>query len=285
LGFNAAQLNRTVQSGSVNGNQVSALSAAGYFATTVSNINLLPALASLTDDSVSREYRVRSYLAANCAFCHQSGGSAHALWDGRLSTPLANAGIVNGSLFDERGNPDNRVVTPGSLDNSMLLTRISQLGQGRMPPIASTVLDTNAINLVHDWIVDDLPSYQSFADWQLANFGSTTDPAAAPAADPDQDGASNYLEYLTGSNPHQGGDAWRISIQLNGNRVQISYPQKADRLFQVQWATASSWPLQWQPLDVPDNRPFVSASNRVATVHDSLGDASGKLYRVSVTAP
>src|ERR1041385_4397774 len=154
-----------------------------------------------------------------------------------------------------------------------------------MPPIATDVPDIQAINLVHDWIVNDLPTYQTFADWQQAMFGSTTDPTAAAKADPDQDGAPNLLEFLTGGNPRQAGDAWRVKIQFVGGVVQISYPQKANRLFQVEAANTAAWPLQWQPLDVVENRPLVSATDRTAVVHDVPDPHVAKLYRVSVRAP
>jgi hypothetical protein len=48
-----------------------------------------------------------------------------------------------------------------------------------MPPLASTVLDTNAIDLVSAWITHDLTSYQTLSQWQIANFGSTNAPDAA----------------------------------------------------------------------------------------------------------
>ena len=76
-----------------------------------------------------------------------------------------------------------------------------------MPPLDSTVLDTNALNLLSSWITNDLPQFQSFADWQIAHFGSTNAPNAAPDADPDNDGANNLLEYLTGTDAMTGGDA------------------------------------------------------------------------------
>ena len=54
----------------------------------------LRALVAATNSSSSREYRVRSYLAANCAQCHQPGGVAQVAWDARISTPLPDTGII-----------------------------------------------------------------------------------------------------------------------------------------------------------------------------------------------
>src|SRR5262249_14633749 len=142
-------------------NQVAALSTAGYFAASVSGVHTLPALAASTNSAVSLEYRVRSYLAANCAQCHQPNGPATALWDGRISTPTAQAGLINGALYNDSAGTNNRVVVPGSSANSMLLTRISTLGSGHMPPVAATMPDTQAIALLNAWITNDLPNYQT----------------------------------------------------------------------------------------------------------------------------
>ena len=98
------------------------------------------------------EDRVRSYLAANCAQCHQPGGRALGSWDARFSTPLSASGILDGLLVNDQGNPANRVVKPAAPEESMLLQRIRTLGQGRMPPLASTELDLESIALLELWI-------------------------------------------------------------------------------------------------------------------------------------
>src|SRR5256885_5590649 len=71
----------------VTGVQTCALPILGYFSAPVTNVHALRSLAGTADTSNSLEYRVRSYLAANCAQCHQPGGPSAAAWDeiGRAS--------------------------------------------------------------------------------------------------------------------------------------------------------------------------------------------------------
>ena len=231
-----------------------------------------------------REFRVRSYLAANCISCHQPGASGYGSWDARITTPLRDAGIVNGGLFNSDGDPENRVVKPGSAEHSMLLRRISQLGKDHMPPVATTALNTNAIRLLRDWIVTDLTNRTSYLEWQRAYFAATNAPGADPAADPDGDGAINLLEFLTARSPLDPTDPWTIGIAKSSNTVQILFPQAANRLFEVQVADNAAPPI-WQPLDVPGNVPLPASSNRVAVVSDTVTNSPGKLYRVTVREP
>src|SRR6185503_7904963 len=74
-------------------------------------------------------------------------------WDARITTPMARAGIINGALNDTMDDPANRVVAPKSPEHSMLLQRIATLDpRRRMPPLASSVIDAEAVQLVTDWI-------------------------------------------------------------------------------------------------------------------------------------
>jgi hypothetical protein len=115
LGFNTRQLNREFNYGGVTNNQIVALNQAGYFNTNVTGIHTLRALAPATNTAWSLEYRVRSYLAANCAQCHQPGTDCLALWDARISTPTSATRIINGSLvFPLTVDPGARVIIPGS---------------------------------------------------------------------------------------------------------------------------------------------------------------------------
>jgi uncharacterized repeat protein (TIGR03806 family) len=152
LGFGTAQMNRSFNYGTTTENQIQAMSNAGYFNGTVGNVQSMPALSQADNESISLEHRARSYLAANCVNCHQPGGTGNGLWDARITTPLLSAGLIKGALLNDYGNPSNQVVRPATPPNSMILTRISTLGDGRMPPLASSVLDTNGMQILTRWI-------------------------------------------------------------------------------------------------------------------------------------
>lgn len=140
-GFTPSQLNREIDYGCGGVPQLQALSDAGFFDPPLENARLLPALARLDDASQSLEYRVRSYLEANCANCHQPGGVASVPWDARITSPLRNTQILYGKPSNHLGDPDGLVIAPGSLERSILFRRISQSEIGRMPPLASNESD------------------------------------------------------------------------------------------------------------------------------------------------
>jgi hypothetical protein len=50
-----------------------------------------------------------------------------------------------------------KLITPGHPEQSILLQRIAKRGNGQMPPIASNIVDQNAVDLIKSWI-DAIPS-------------------------------------------------------------------------------------------------------------------------------
>jgi glucose/arabinose dehydrogenase/mono/diheme cytochrome c family protein len=152
LAFNTFQLN-----GTANGegpNQLEWMSKAGYFnsGTELPDLKTLPAFARHDDRAASLEWRVRSYLAVNCIQCHQPGGVAQGYFDVRPATELKSAGVINGQLMNDRGDPLAKVVMPGDLTHSMMLRRLQGRDAPRMPPLATSELDPNATALVEEWI-------------------------------------------------------------------------------------------------------------------------------------
>jgi glucose/arabinose dehydrogenase len=281
-GFQTAQLNRDFDYDGQTENQLRALSEAGYFDAELPPVQTLRALAHVNDDTFSREYRVRSYLHVNCSACHLPGGVAP--FDARITTKTTSANLIEATLRNNQGNPQNRVIARGAPEHSMMLERISTMGPLRMPP-GSTMLDADAINLLHEWIVEDLPDYLTFTEWQTVHFGSSTLPEAAAEADPDGDGATNTEEFLTGTDPLSAQDRWRLSMEAGESILEIRLPRLANRGFEIETTPDLNQPDLWKPLNHPANRPFFfSATNLLEVIQETMDDDS-RFYRVLIFEP
>ncbi len=226
LGFGTAQLNRDAPDAPTN--QLLAWSGLGYFHTNLASVHRLRRLAAANDTAWSLEYRVRSYLQANCAACHFPGGPTPAAWDARIVNPLAQCGIVDGALANPLGDPLNRVAVPADLPHSMLHTRINARGANQMPPLGSTVVDTQGVALVATWIAG------------LTAAGLTNDLPPASLAP---------------------------ALELSNGLPVVRFERVANRGFEVQTAT-NLLDAPWIPLDGPENAPFFSATNAPAAVPD-----------------
>ncbi len=252
LSFNTRQLNLTNPIFGYPGNQLEILRDNSFFSgLQPGSSNLLPRHLRPDETQFSEEARVRSYLAVNCAYCHRPGGTAPTAWDGRPEIPLAQTGLINGSVASNNGDPLNRLVVPGSTPHSVLLKRIAATdGFSRMPPLATNVLDQTAINLVTSWIGNGLADYQTYNDWSDSKFGPGS-PDGGPGQDPDRDGASNAAEYIAGTNPSDGASALRPAVSLTGNSVSVDFTLPANRSFTIE---SSENLRQWSPWDVPGNQ-------------------------------
>ncbi|HMJ16070.1 MAG TPA: carbohydrate-binding domain-containing protein, partial [Polyangiaceae bacterium] len=117
-----------------------------------------PKLAALGDETRSLEDRVRSYWDSNCSMCHGVDEEIHATWDARYQTPLAEQGVIYGTLSGEVEFPEGTyVVTPGDRTRSALWERDRSTDvRVRMPPLGRSRTDTQYIALLERWI-DALP--------------------------------------------------------------------------------------------------------------------------------
>lgn len=110
-------------------------------------------LADPMDASADRTARVRSYLHANCANCHVEAGGGNSAINLHLSAPLDKMKLVGvPPLHDRFGVADAKLVAPGSPERSILQERLARRGKGQMPPLASTVVDEQALKLIREWI-------------------------------------------------------------------------------------------------------------------------------------
>ncbi|HUY33092.1 MAG TPA: PQQ-dependent sugar dehydrogenase [Pirellulales bacterium] len=158
LGLTTPQMNRDHDYGGMVDNQLRAFSHAGLFKEKLSQPpGAYPRLTDPADATAAIEARARSYLHANCSHCHVTDGGGNARMELAFTTELAKANIVGVSpLHHAFGIAEAKLVAPGEPDRSLLLQRITRLGQGRMPPLATSVVDAQAAELIRAWI-EQLP--------------------------------------------------------------------------------------------------------------------------------
>ncbi|MES2923210.1 MAG: cadherin domain-containing protein [Verrucomicrobiota bacterium] len=161
LSMNTRQFNLDNSISGQSGNLLSLLSNGGYLAGFSGSPAALPRHHRPNETSVDLEERVRSYIAVNCAYCHQPGGGTPDSWDGRAHLTMEQTGILYGHPASE-ATPDltDHIVRPGDKANSALWNKInarsvingSYNGYSQMPPLATNVFDTEGIALIGEWI-------------------------------------------------------------------------------------------------------------------------------------
>jgi hypothetical protein len=107
------------------------------------------------------DQRARSYLHANCSFCHRPDAPVLYDMDLRYDVPLKSTNICNvDPAKGDQGVTGALRVIPGAPMMSVMWLRMNaapdSLDQtdrhGRMPQLASYVVDTDAVTLIGNWI-------------------------------------------------------------------------------------------------------------------------------------
>jgi len=154
LGLNTLQLNKDHDYGAAVANQLATFEHLGIFNGPLPKpAEKLPKLADYAERKQELDARARGYLHANCSHCHMKWGGGNADFQLLATLDLDAMGVVgvrpsHGSF----GIADARLLTPGDPARSMILHRMTKLGLGRMPHVASSVVDDEAVKLIHDWI-------------------------------------------------------------------------------------------------------------------------------------
>jgi glucose/arabinose dehydrogenase len=110
-------------------------------------------LADPSDAKADLTARARSYLQANCAQCHVEAGGGNAQMELEFATALNKMRVLDVKpVHHTFGLPDARLVAPGHPERSVLLHRMSHRGEGHMPPLGTNLVDSEAVEMLRDWI-------------------------------------------------------------------------------------------------------------------------------------
>ena len=154
LGVTTLQMNKAHNYGTVSDNQLRTLNYVGVFKKPLpKSQEEYPKLVNPYNSKESLEARARSYLHAACANCHvhTGGGNARIVLD--FTTELDKTYSVGfRPQHDTYGIPDARLIAPGDPERSILYQRVAQQGKGQMPPQATSQQDSQATQLLYDWI-------------------------------------------------------------------------------------------------------------------------------------
>lgn len=152
LGVSTRQLNRDVfyaETGRT-ANQLRTLDGLGLFTSRRKRVGSvrwwsffgLSRLPAYDDTTAPVAERARAYLDANCAHCHLPG-VLRTTFDLRATTPESEQGLTGG------------VVVKGDPDASTLVRRMQSADPAtRMPPLATSVPDEQALRLLRAWITE-----------------------------------------------------------------------------------------------------------------------------------
>lgn len=155
LGPETAQLNRaaTYESTGRIANQVYTLNALDIFSEPYAAPSEFAApLPDPADTGASLEARAKAYLHANCSHCHRPGGLGGGKADFRFNVAFADMNVCNTVPADPLGVTDARLFAPGDPGRSVIALRMRDTGDKRMPPLASHVVDTQAVETIESWI-------------------------------------------------------------------------------------------------------------------------------------
>ncbi len=262
LSFNTRQLNRDGSLAGTSGNFLTLLASAAYLDQDPGPPSALQRHIRPDETAYSLEARVRSWLDVNCAYCHLGAGStAPPSWDGRLHRTLDQTNLINGFTLEAPLDPADRLIVPGQVDDSIIRHRMAGTGgYTRMPPLATSVVDAEAVQLIEDYINSEASDIVSYDDFRQDHFGGLVSAEGARGFDADGDGQTNEWEWLTNTDPKNNSDRWTPTLTPGPTGVTVSFPGLGNRSVTVWRSTALTTWEKWN-VDLNDGIPLNPATD------------------------
>jgi subtilisin family serine protease len=141
-------------------------------------------------------------------------------------------------------------------------------GWGRIDALAALALDDSDFDGIPDW-------------WMLAHFGHATgmkSDLSRAGDDPDGDGASNFEEYVAGTDPLDASSYFYLSPRLVNSKCTISFPSTVSRLYTL-FRQVELGPRRW--LEVT-GQVDVPGTGETLELSDNNACSQSRFYRVRV---
>ena len=160
LGLTALQMNKVHDYGAVSDNQLRTLSHIGVFTEPLPNPpEEYGKLVNPYNPQAPLDARARSYLHANCAQCHIGAGGGNALMELEFTTAPESTNIFG--VVPQHTTfsiADAMLIAPGNPDRSIIYQRLLRRGPDQMPPLATSMIDDQAVKLFREWISQMKPT-------------------------------------------------------------------------------------------------------------------------------
>lgn len=156
LGLELGQLNAEFTYPSTNrlSNQLKTLDHIGMFDKPLGKpVDQLVAYPDPYGTAGTAEQRARAYVHSNCSNCHRPQGGGRGAMDLRWGTAFADTKTCNvDPEAGDLGIGGAKLVVPGDPALSLVSIRPHSAAANRMPPLATSVVDTAGVKVVDDWI-------------------------------------------------------------------------------------------------------------------------------------
>ena len=152
LGVRTEQLNGPFDYGAISDNQLHAWNCIGLFDSDIGDPSGFGTWAALDDVSASIATRARSYLASNCATCHQPGAGISAM-NFRPDVLIGEMNVVGVTpIRSDLGLPSPLLIDPGDHDNSILALRAESFDESVRMARGTLEPDVAATSVLAQWI-------------------------------------------------------------------------------------------------------------------------------------
>ena len=156
LGLEHGQLNKalTYPSTGITANQLTTADAVDLLTDPLTDaVQNLPAYPDPSNLAETLEDRARAYLHTNCSGCHRPAGPTPSSMDLLYDTPFNLTGTCNVIPSSATLGIENaRLIMPGDASRSLIYERANRRDIHGMPPLGSTIVDTDGVQLLADWI-------------------------------------------------------------------------------------------------------------------------------------